>query len=137
MTKELYIDGFHIYMDKIKDPSCKVGDIVVIDKLDTIRFDVIDYKDNWEVFKDNYHHGDLYGLITEVTQRESDNNYYINGQLLNFSVKESPVSMMQLRPYTADKHITYGSESGTSAMFTKISKPNAKKLKAAYPSWFV
>lgn len=128
-------------MDKVKDPTVNVGDVVVIDKVDMIRFDVINYQDNYDVFKDNHNSDACYGLVTKRVERDSDDNYYIEGSLMNFSVEDKPVAMMEMRPYTSRSgpvnQIVYGSESGTSAFFSKLSAPKRRLIKAQYPHWFI
>ena len=137
------ITGFHIYINKIAFPDLKVGEIVSIDNLITMSFKVINHQNNYKVFMDNNNSDDCYGIITEVIERDSDDNYYIEGNLLNFSVEEREVSIIRMGPYTSTQGfgsqgvLVYGSESGTPALFKRISKPNVRKLKLEYPSWFV
>jgi len=136
------IDRFHIYMHKDKDPACKVGNIVCIDKIDVLDIEVIDYKDNYSVFPWNSTQGDLYGIVTEIVQR-TDGDYYINGRLLNFSTEEKSPSLMggvmggYGNPYTSNDKRTLTYSERTSAMFRKISSKHSRELKSAFPDWFL
>lgn len=127
-------------MSAINDPKCKPGDIVVIDKLDTIDMEVIDYQSNYKVFMDNINADSLYGVVIKITERDDD-DYYIEGQLLNFSVKEKPATIGSGfgRPYTSttgpSNQLVYSER--TSAMFKKLSDKNARKIRNTYLHWFV
>lgn len=131
------IDKFHVYMKTDKDPLCRVGDVVIIDTLDCIGIDMKSCEDGYKAIPWKMMDGVLYGIVDKIIERDDD-DYYVNGRLLNFEPEEkSPSFFSAGSPYTSSDNITLSYSERTSAMFNKVSKINAQKLKFAFPHRFL
>lgn len=132
-------DGFHIYIPHEKYRQIKLRDIVVID--DILSFDhFTNFNEPRKAFAGNYHSNDLFGVVTKITQRDSDNDYYIEGKLLNFRATKNELTFQSAafgygRPYTAENQLKYTER--PSSAFKILSTAKAKAIRDNYLHWFI
>lgn len=127
--------GFCIYIPVEKYPNIKVGDVVVIDKT-TAFSEYTNYQNAYKVFGENYDDIDLYGEVTNIRERDSDNDYYIQGRLLNFAANYiSPILFGYGRPYTAEGMLKYTER--PSSFFSVVSEPIVARMRENYIHWWI